>query len=126
MSLYENIQDIFNSNEEDRERLITSFFDAEYNRERIQRWYSNEEVWDKFHEKIDELNLIINLSDQRGGEGQGEEYWSVYEFSSPEETVYIKFNGYYQSYEGATFTEFFEVFPKQKTITVYEQTYVKV
>lgn len=126
MSLYENIRDIFNSNEEDQERIITSFFDAEYDREKIQRWYPNEEVWDKFHEKIDELNLIINLSDQKGGEGQGEEYWSVYEFSSPEQTVYIKFNGYYQSYEGATFTEFFEVFPTQKTITVYEQTYVKV
>lgn len=59
-----------------------------------------------------------------GGEGLGNEYWSVYEFrytnlpDSP--TVFVKFRGWYASYEGATYESWSFVEPKQKTITVYE------
>lgn len=66
--------------------------------------------------------IVWEEIDQYGGEGQGDTWWSVKYF--PEHDVYIKVNGYYQSYNG---TEFYngwnscsEVKPKEKVITVYE------
>lgn len=60
---------------------------------------------------------------QQGGEGEGDHWESVKYF--PEQDIYIKVIGFYQSYNG---TEFYggykdccsEVRPKEKTITVYE------
>ena len=68
--------------------------------------------------------LIWEEVDQYGGEGQGDTWYSIKYF--PEHDVYIRVNGWYQSYNG---TEFYngwecceEVKPKQKTITVYEKS----
>lgn len=56
-----------------------------------------------------------------GGEGMGDKYWCVYEFTSHEgETVYVKFYGWYQSYNGSTYTDYMFVTPKEKTVIVYE------
>jgi hypothetical protein len=59
---------------------------------------------------------------QEGGEGQGETWYSVKYF--PDHDVYIRIDGFYSSYHGATFDngwdECYEVRPKEKTITVYE------
>lgn len=64
----------------------------------------------------------IQEVEQYGGEGQGDTWYSVKYF--PKHNVYIKVEGYYQSYNG---TEFYDgwnscrqVFPTQRTITVYE------
>ncbi len=60
--------------------------------------------------------------DQYGGEGKGEEWYSVKHF--PQHDVYIKISGYYSSYEGTDFSDEWgcceEVRPVSKTITVYE------
>lgn len=60
--------------------------------------------------------------DSYGGEGMGEEYWTVIEVRIPnqDETALVKLNGWYASYEGADYTGWSFVQPKQKTITVYE------
>ena len=57
---------------------------------------------------------------QEGGEGQGDDWFAVILFK--EHGVYIKIEGFYSSDEGTNFddSEFLEVTPKQKTITVYE------
>jgi len=58
--------------------------------------------------------------DQYGGEGQGDNWWSVKYF--PEHDVYLKVHGSYQSYDGTYFdgwSDVKEVKPVQKTITVY-------
>lgn len=59
---------------------------------------------------------------QKGGEGEGEEWYSVKHF--PEHDVYIRVNGSYASYDGTNFEDWDssvkEVKPQQKTITVYE------
>lgn len=67
-------------------------------------------------------NLEWKEVDSYGGVGQGETWYSVKYF--PQHDVYIKVNGFYQSYNG---TEFYDgwgcceiVKPVQKTITVYE------
>lgn len=59
---------------------------------------------------------------QHGGEGQGDEWWSVKYF--PDHDVYVKVEGWYQSYNGTEFEGWedavYEVRPQEKTITVYE------
>ena len=122
MNLYQTVVDIFDSFEKgERDAIIEMFFSGRYDRRQVERWCSDDNYWVEFHKTVDDRGVIISYDDRKGGEGQGEEYWVVYSFQSQCETVYIKFNGYYQSYEGATFDEFYQVIPKQKTITVYEQ-----
>jgi hypothetical protein len=76
----------------------------------------SEEVVDWFSAKGVNVSHIDNF----GGEGEGDQYWSVYKFTEGDETIYVKFNGWYASYNGAEFTEWFFVEPKEKMITVYE------
>jgi hypothetical protein len=68
------------------------------------------------------LGPIENV-DRKGGEGEGEEWYVVFYF--PKHNVYLKCNGYYQSYHGTEFyggwNDCFEVIPKQVEITVYEK-----
>lgn len=73
---------------------------------------------------VDALGKVQQIH-QEGGSDQGSHWESVMHFI--DQNVYIKICGYYSSYEGVDFgsdlwdsTVFFEVFPKQKTITIYE------
>jgi hypothetical protein len=60
--------------------------------------------------------------DSYGGEGQGETWYSIKYF--PEHNIYIRVDGFYQSYNGTEFYDGWnccsEVRPIEKTITVYE------
>lgn len=56
-----------------------------------------------------------------GGEGQGESFWTVWRFNRGSEVVFVKFDGWYDSNCGSEFEEYFEVVPKEQTITVYEK-----
>jgi len=58
---------------------------------------------------------------QHGGEGEGENWYSVKYF--PDHDVYLKVSGQYYSYDGTHFDgwdKVKEVKPQEKTITVYE------
>lgn len=68
------------------------------------------------------MNVSFEFIDHYGGEAQGSDYWTVYKFTDNNtgEEVYIKFDGWYASYNGAEYTDCFVVQPKEKTITVYE------
>ena len=60
--------------------------------------------------------------DSHGGEGEGSDFYGVILIRNPDnhdEQYYIKFQGWYASYDGAEFTDWSFVEPKQKTITVY-------
>lgn len=85
-----------------------------------------EDIYDKgwggdslFQELIDNGFTELSLQDRYGGEGQGEEYWSVYLFKTSDETFFVKFDGYYASYNGADFNDWFFVEPKQVMVTKY-------
>lgn len=58
---------------------------------------------------------------QVGGEGEGDTYYSVKYFK--DHNVYIRTDGFYSSYNGTDWENGYgyEVFPKEKTITVYER-----
>jgi hypothetical protein len=71
-----------------------------------------------------ELGKIEEI-DNYGGEGMGDEYWRVYYLSKYD--MYIKVEGYYQSYDGASFpltfrAAFSQVYPKEVTKTIYTTT----
>ena len=66
--------------------------------------------------------ITFAQEDSHGGEGQGEEYWSVYSFTKGAEKVFVKFDGSYQSYSGAEYDDFYFVEPQEKMITVYVKT----
>lgn len=55
-----------------------------------------------------------------GGEGQGSKFYAVWKITRSGETVYVRFDGYYQSHYGTDYQGWKFVEPKQKTITVYE------
>lgn len=71
--------------------------------------------------ELDSKGIQTEQVDHFGGEGQGDAFWSVYSFEREEEKVYVKFDGWYASYNGSEFTDWSFVEPKEKVITVYEQ-----
>lgn len=94
-----------------------SLFHSEYNSE-PNKWDSDEVK--EFRVTLTEAGIVCNYEDNYGGEGQGDDYWSVYSFTRGDEKVYVKFDGWYASYNGAEFTDWFFVEPKEKVITVFE------
>ena len=76
---------------------------------------------EEFDSVVKAKGITYNSVDSYGGEGMGEEYWSVYSFNNDDELVYVKFDGYYASYNGADFEEFFFVKPKQVTVTQFKR-----
>lgn len=74
-----------------------------------------------FKKQLTEAKINFKLEDRYGGEDQGTDYWSVYSFTNGNEVVFIKFDGWYASYDGSTFEEFYEVQAVEKTITVFEK-----
>jgi hypothetical protein len=97
--------------------MSSSMFYSEYTAE-PREWGSDEEK--EFRAALTEAGVVCQHEDNYGGEGQGDDYWSVYSFTRGDEKVYVKFNGWYASYNGAEFTEWFFVEPKEKVITVFE------
>lgn len=57
-----------------------------------------------------------------GGEGEGETCFSVYKFFNDEGECLVRFDGWYQSYHGSEFEEFFEVNAIERPVTFYEKT----
>lgn len=60
----------------------------------------------------------FEVLDSYGGEGKGDDYWLV--FYLKQHNIYIKLDGYYQSYDGGYYTSMYEVKPKQVMMTIYE------
>ena len=99
----------------------------------LESGFFHEEITDGYYDKDDEENGIVlaekHLSDnsvkfecveQHGGEGEGEDFYTVYKFTKGDEAVFVKFQGWYQSYNGSEMTGYNFVTPKQFMVTVYE------
>jgi hypothetical protein len=109
--------------------LLNQFSEANKQFFRYEVGHSNE-VDDKWFDG-DELEALSNLrtnglnwskvKSHGGGEGDGEECWTVYKFYDDSgDEAYVKFDGYYQSYSGSDYIEFFIVEPAQRMVTFYE------
>jgi hypothetical protein len=66
-----------------------------------------------------ELITVTNVCSY-GGEDMGSDYWCVYSFSKDNETLFIKFYGWYASHVGSEYQGYKFVNPQQKTVTIYE------
>jgi hypothetical protein len=87
--------------------LENDFFQSAYGSEYGSE-YGDEDIAD-FKEALAELGVKkVKFEDSYGGEGCGDDFWTVYSFSDGKETVLIKFDGYYGSYSGSDFHEMFE------------------
>ena len=60
----------------------------------------------------------MKLVDHYGGEGQGDNYYTIWEF--PKLEIFVKFYGWYRSHYGTEYQGSTEVKPREKTITVYD------
>jgi hypothetical protein len=97
------------------DEVIFDFFNGELGPEL--KWVS-----DATREAVGQLtekDIDIKFETYYGGEGMGDAYWAVYSFTRYDEKVYVKFDGYYQSYNGAEYNEHFFVEPKQVTVTKF-------
>jgi hypothetical protein len=98
------------------EDVKREFFNCEIGIE-LSKWDDDSVV--EFKKQLTEAKIKFELVDRYGGEDQGSDYWSVYSFTDGMEVVFIQFQGWYASYEGSTYEEFYEVKPVEKTITVF-------
>lgn len=107
-------------------------------REDFRNKYYKNYIWEE--DKQEEYNTLPNEYDiikklwqeknglnweeveQYGGEGKGDTWYSVKYF--PDHDIYIRINGWYQSYNGTEFYDGWdsctEVRPQLKTITIFE------
>lgn len=74
---------------------------------------------DEDNESFTEANVKFELEDSYGGEGQGEDYWTVYKFTDGTDEVFVQFDGYYASYSGSEFDSWFFVKPQEVMVTQY-------
>lgn len=108
------------------DKLAEQFFYGETYSHKGKPWvykhWKTDELKDDTPEGWDNMNVSFEQIADYGGEDMGSEYWTVYKFTDKAtgEEVYIKFDGWYQSYNGAEYTGCFVVQPKEKMVTVYE------
>ena len=102
----------------DNDAVCEDMFQGEFSLEHSTYDEAEETI---FKNNLAEENINVNLEKRFGGEGQGEDYWSVYSFSKGDDKVLIKFNGWYASYDGSTYEEFYEVKAEPKMIVVYNK-----
>lgn len=79
-----------------------------------------EELWDSMLCHIFD-GIVIEDMQSFGGEGKGDAYYTIYKFTkeSTGEEEYVKFDGWYTSYQGASYSRYFFVQPSQRLVTFY-------
>lgn len=105
----------------DNRDLANLFFDGEVGESDNfkKRWLECDDAYTDLQNMITagfDWEIVADV----GGEGEGETYYKVYKFTKGGEDYFVKFDGSYYSYDGATYDDYCFVNPKQKTITVYE------
>ena len=73
------------------------------------------------YNQLIQAGITAELADQYGGEGKGDKYWTVYKFSNGNESVYVHFGGWYSSYNGSEFNEWFFVEPKEVQVVQFQR-----
>ena len=110
-----SLTEIFKQAEKNKE--INIFFDAELNPSYQSYRYSKLEVINS----LDANKINVEFVTQVGGEEEGRDYYSVYKFTKDSETIYIKFQGWYESYNGSEYEHFYFAEPTQVMTTVYNE-----
>jgi hypothetical protein len=115
-------------NQQELEAKVKELLDEVDNE--VKRDFFNSEVSDNEKWDSDELSEFRSICasngitfqhvTNHGGEGESEDYWSVYSFSTSDHVVFVKFYGWYQSYNGSEYEDFKLVKPVDRMVTFYE------
>lgn len=78
-------------------------------------------IIDELSKQCNEYNITsIKIIDSYGGEGDGDQYWYIIEVEHNNGTIaLVKLDGYYASYVGHKYSEWFFVKPVQVMVTKY-------
>jgi hypothetical protein len=71
---------------------------------------------------LESTGWYLQMVEDFGGEGHGDQYWFVFTVTDGETTRHVKVDGWYASYSGGEYDEWFEVKPEQKMVTVWTQS----
>lgn len=85
----------------------------------LQQSLFEEYIAEENRDMLNSKGIKLTQVQQHGGEGEGDQYWTVYQFEKNNEIVYVKFEGWYASHYGCEYTGFEFVKPKQEVVTVY-------
>lgn len=115
MSLADKLNNYFTNNDDVAADMMHNECDLEF-----QKWKSKNIVKTQFGEWA-EANGVTETSsvESYGGEDQGSTYYSVIRFSDGTDEVFLKFYGWYASYDGANYEGFKQVHPKEVTRIEY-------
>ena len=100
--------------------VLNEFFQSEMDSEYSSRYPDADH--DSFLDALKVNNITFKHVTNFGGEEQGAEYWSVYEFTDGTSSVFVKFDGWYASYSGSDYEEFYFVEPVPTQVIVYKKT----
>ena len=104
---------------DENKAVQNTFFKSEFNEEHY-RWEKQETT--DFRSALIAEGITAKHEDNHGGEGEGEDYWSVYSFTDESGAkIFIQFDGYYASYVGSEYATYFEVKPKEVLVTQYSR-----
>jgi hypothetical protein len=110
MSLKDTIKEFLDSTSDSD--LQSAFFHEE-----IDCGYSDD---DELGDELRNKSVAFECVEQHGGEGEGEDFYTVYKFTKGDETVFVKFQGWYQSYNGSEMTGWAFVTPKTVEVVIYD------
>lgn len=74
----------------------------------------------EMEEELQQAGIAFECVEQEGGEGEGDQYHTVYKFTKGSEEVFVKFHGWYASYHGSEMNGYKIVTPKTIEVLVYE------
>lgn len=103
-----------------KSKIVKIIGEPRYNSHKQSAFMYGDDVSDEVSAQLKEAGINYKVVQQHGGEGEGDTYYSVWKFSDDNEVLFISFNGWYASFDGATYNDYTFVKPKEITITVYE------
>jgi hypothetical protein len=118
MTLWNDLKDFFNSNRDAAQEAMH----GEDLWGSVSWWGENKgeyapskfETWAKVN-NVGRPSLVDNYR----GEDMGSSYYAVHKFTRDGEEVFIRFRGFYASYDGADYEGFDQVFPREVTKIEY-------
>lgn len=119
MSIKDKIVELLSLSDENYGSIPIAFFHQDLPKEG-RSW--NDENDEEFLALVKKLGLTFECVESHGGEGEGDQYWTVYKFESKGETAFVKFDSWYASYHGSEYTDWFYVEPKEVLVTQYFRT----
>lgn len=119
-------EDVYEPTSETLERVSLKYYGRQEDvglHEWATQCLANETMYDSLNATIEFFlsGVTFECVNQYGGEGQGDDYYSVYRFVRGEEECYVQFQGSYTSYCGSEYDDWFFVTPRETTITVYDR-----